>query len=1016
MAPPPTASTLLNAALARLVEQHLASQAVSPALHDLLHSVSRLLDQAEEDRTLLSGNDPPSALLEEVRRLRGDLREQDLASAALRESDRQFRELANHVAAATFVYRGARFLYVNTAATELTGYGADELLRVNFWDVVHPDDREMVRERGIARQRGAAVPNRYEFRVLRADGEVRWVDFTSGMVTYAGEPAALGTAFDVTARKEAEEALQRQALTFANLYDAVIISDAAGRITDWNPAAERIYGFTRDEVRGRTAVDLWLHPDEAADLNRRIFGALDTEGRWQGEVRFVRKDGVRGVSETLVIPLRDERGRRIGALGVNRDITSRKQAEEALRTSEERFRLMLTGTQQLFFYVHDPDGVYEYLSPSVSDVLGYAPDELLGRSYASLHTGHAMDQEVGAQTSRTMESGEPNTYLVFARHRDGHSVALELVETAVRRAGRVRGVQGFARNVTERIRGEEALRESEERYRSLFEESRDAVYMSTEDGRIISANQAFRDMFGLRDDELATVRIEDLYADASDRQRFRDEILRTGYVRDFELRLRRRDDGTPVHCLVSSTVRRMADGEIECFQGIIHDISERKRVEDQLAHGALHDALTGLPNRALFVDRLDQALERVRRGGERPFAVLFLDLDRFKVVNDSLGHAVGDQMLLAIAERLEAVMRPGDTVARFGGDEFTLLLDDLASPLEATQRAERVLDVLGAPFTLEGHEVFTSASIGIAVSTAGSEHPDELLRNADAALSRAKVLGKNRYEVFDRAMHADAIERLRMETDLRHALERGEFALHFQPVVRLDGGRIEGFEALARWRHPERGWVSPNVFIPVAEEMGLIHALGRWVIDQACAQAVRWAQAFPARPLRMAVNLSAAQFSQADLADHVERSLAACGVARGVMHFEITESVILQHEEPGRSILARLREMGVVLCMDDFGTGYSSLGYLHSFAIDELKIDRSFVSGMEFDRRNAQLVQAIVGLARNLGVAVVAEGVETREQLAALRGLGCDFAQGFLFSEPIPPEEAEALLRDDPVW
>jgi EAL domain-containing protein (putative c-di-GMP-specific phosphodiesterase class I) len=278
------------------------------------------------------------------------------------------------------------------------------------------------------------------------------------------------------------------------------------------------------------------------------------------------------------------------------------------------------------------------------------------------------------------------------------------------------------------------------------------------------------------------------------------------------------------------------------------------------------------------------------------------------------------------------------------------------------------------------------------------------------------VLGKNRYEVFDRAMHADAIERLRMETDLRRALERGEFALHYQPVVRLETGRIEGFEALARWRHPDRGWVSPNVFIPVAEETGLIHTLGRWVIDEACAQAVRWAGAFPGRPLRMAVNLSAAQFTQADLAEHVERSLHDCGVERGVMHFEITESVILQHEEPGRSILARLREMGVVLCMDDFGTGYSSLGYLHSFAIDELKIDRSFVSGMEFDRRNAQLVQAIVGLARNLGVAVVAEGVETREQLAALRTLGCNFAQGFLFSEPVPPEEAETLLKEDTRW
>jgi diguanylate cyclase (GGDEF)-like protein len=448
-----------------------------------------------------------------------------------------------------------------------------------------------------------------------------------------------------------------------------------------------------------------------------------------------------------------------------------------------------------------------------------------------------------------------------------------------------------------------------------------------------------------------------------------------------------------------------------------HELEVRLGVERRLRHDTLHDSLTSLPNRTLFLERLGHAIARARRRKDYLFAVLFLDLDRFKVVNDSLGHHVGDELLVAVARRLERCLRAEDTVARLGGDEFAILLENIGDISDAGRIAERIQRELSSPVNLSGYEVFTSVSIGIVDSTAAHGAAERLLRSADMAMYRAKAAGKARYEMFDRAMHAQALSRLQLETDLRHGLERGEFRLLYQPIVSIVTGRIIAVEALLRWAQFERGLVSPTEFIPLAEEMGLIVPLGKWAIEQACAQARRWRDAVPeAAAVAMSVNLSVRQFSQPDLVRQVAEALAAAGLPPDALTLEITESMVVDNPDHASHVLRELKALGVSLHMDDFGTGYSSLSYLTRLPMDAIKIDRAFVSRMETDDTHFQLVRTILTLARSMNLRAVAEGVETEAQLLALRKLGCAEAQGYHFSRPCEPEAIEAMLREDPRW
>jgi diguanylate cyclase (GGDEF)-like protein len=453
-------------------------------------------------------------------------------------------------------------------------------------------------------------------------------------------------------------------------------------------------------------------------------------------------------------------------------------------------------------------------------------------------------------------------------------------------------------------------------------------------------------------------------------------------------------------------------------------IAEQERIgaqlqesKDHFRHAAFHDALTNLPNRALLAENLKFVMERAKQSEDYQFAVLFLDLDRFKNVNDSLGHTIGDQLLIAMARRLESCIREVDMVARLGGDEFAILLDGIPNSAEATNMAKRIQEKLDSPFNLSGHEVFTTTSIGIALSSTGYDYPENMLRDADTAMYRAKAQGKACYEVFDKGMHARAVYLLQMENDLRRALDREELRVNYQPIVSLENGQLAGFEALIRWQHPERGFISPVDFISLAEDTGMIAPIGLWILKRACQQLAQWQWASPAhRQLFMSVNLSGKQVAEPDLVAQIQQILEDTHVDARYLKLEITESVVMENAELAAQFFKRLKALGVQLSIDDFGTGYSSLGYLHRFPLDTLKIDRSFVGRIGEAAENIEIVRTIVSLADNMGMEVVAEGIETLGQLAQLRKLNCQYGQGYLFARPADAASIDAWICQRPQW
>jgi diguanylate cyclase (GGDEF)-like protein/PAS domain S-box-containing protein len=663
----------------------------------------------------------------------------------------------------------------------------------------------------------------------------------------------------------------------------------------------------------------------------------------------------------------------------------------------------------------DATGVIQFASQSTATVLGYRPRQLIGRPVLELVHPDDRPHTESLLATCLAEPGRSVRAEYRARHADGSWRHLEGVGVNRLDDPTVKAIVANFRDATDRMHAHAALRASEQRYALAARGANDGLWdWDVESDRIYYSTR-WKTMLGYSEGEVGDSPEEWFRRvhqhDISGLLGAIDAHLLGGAAHlEHEHRMLRKNGVYAWVVARGLALRDPGRGPVR-MAGSQTDISDRKEAEFRLREQATRDGLTDLPNRALFTELLTQAVEHTRHDPDHRFAILFLDLDRFKIVNDSLGHLVGDQFLIAIAHRIEHCLRPRDTVARLGGDEFAVLLDGVAGTDDPTAVAGRISTALTRPFEIHGHEVFTTVSIGITESAVGYAHGEDVLRDADLALYRAKAAGRARVQVFDAAMHAEAMAQLELETALRRAEHRGELLLHYQPIVALRDRRIAGFEALIRWQHPTRGLIPPGEFLPLAEEAGLMVSIGRWVLHEACRQMAAWLRARPrAGDLSVSVNVSAMQLLQSDFLDSVLGVLNETGLDAARLRLELTEGTLMRDADTASQVLRQLRAQGVRVLLDDFGTGYSSLGYLYRLPIDSLKIDRSFVAAVDTSRQNSDVLQAIEGLARALGIDLIAEGVETEQQFTALLALRCRLGQGFYLAHPTPAETVTAWL------
>ncbi len=974
-----------------------------------------LLALARQTMKLINLRQQANELAESNKELNREISERESIEKVLRLRDLAMMTVTEGILITENHPTENKIIYANAGFEKMTGYSFDEILgfdcRFLQGKETNPATVDIMRQ-AIKQKKSFSV----EILNYRKDGITFWnalsvtpVKDDFGKVTHY-----VGVQKDMTARKEAEKRLQTSERQYRFLAESIPQQVWTARPDGYvDYGNERVNEYFDKELVNELQGENWLeilHPDDTEKTIKNWTRALKTGEVYENEFRLQRKDGEYRWHLAQAIPMHNTEGEIIKWFGTNTDIHERKLAEAAMRQSEEYRNLFKLANDAILLLDLETEVIVD-ANDKACEMYGFERQEFIGKNIKEI----SQDITRGEKHLRELSvNGTDQQFETVQFRADGTAISL-LVNSSVIEYQSRKVVLSINRDITNRKKTEEELQKNFSLLMSTLEATADGILAVDSDDNIIAFNNKFAEMWNISEDILEYRKKTETPLNLVEKLKNPDEYLeKTEQLDD-------RDDENSFDVLELKNgklyeryrnpqkIENKIVGQVYSFR----DVTERKRIEDQLTHNALHDALTDLPNRALFLEHLRHTIKINERRFDAAYAVLFLDFDHFKVINDSLGHMEGDKLLVQIAKRLKLSLRSGDIVARIGGDEFTILLDDLEDMNEALRIAERILEDLNEPFNLSGREIFISASIGIASNKADYTKPEEILRDADIAMYRAKAGGRARLEVFNQTMHEQANTRLQMESEMRRAVKEKEFTVYYQPIVDLQNDRIIGFESLVRWIHPAHGIIPPDEFIPLAEETGLIIPLGEWILCESCRQLKTWQTANPENAdLTISVNLSCKQFLQPDLVKCVAEILDETKLDAEYLRLEITESHLMEDSAAAISIMENLRALGIKISIDDFGTGYSSLSYLHSLPINYLKIDRSFVSRMQNGSENGEIVETIIALAKNLNIATVAEGIETPEQAEFLKNQHCDFGQGYLYSKPVAAEHAEKLLQN----